>query len=167
MTEQENIELYTTVHLHPSERSPLECHYGFFIADMPGYGGAQCFSWFETEADAIKHLSEEQAMLYSPEDKSDDDDEEGEHVLLTQLQTALTGVTTLKAVPRERINEIGAGMFELRWVGSLFDLEGGNEPFEKEIQADFRENVFGEERGLGPNESDLEDFEVHLLNYNG
>jgi hypothetical protein len=147
------------------ERSPLEYSYGFFIADAPGHGGAQCFCWFETEAHALAHLRDELWLLYSPEDKCDDDDEEGQDELQIALRNILADVARLKDIPRGQVNSAAEGLFKLRWAGSFSDLEFGKERFEKEIQQDFRDGFFPDERGQ--TESDSDDFAQHLLNYHG
>ena len=151
MTEQ----AVSTAHLPPMERSPLECSYGMFIADSAAHGGAQGFCWFETESDALTYLRGELPELY--EDGADDSS------LRVALAAALEGVTALKCFSRDRVNAAAEGVFELRWRGSLDDLRLGNEPFEEDIQRDYHDNVFGEERGFA--ESDLEDFATHLEHY--
>lgn len=165
MTESDTDILVTTVHLPPMERSPLECSYGFFIADAPGYGGAQGFCWFEAEIDALNYLRDELCQLYDPEMNADNTLVPGNDELHMALENVLKDVTRLKAIPAEQLNDAAQGQFELRWAGSYFDLESGNEPFEKEVQADFHGFVFPDERGQ--TDSAHDDFAQHLLNYHG
>lgn len=164
MTESDTDFLVTTAHLPPMERSPLECPYGFFIADAMGYGGAQGFCWFESESDALNYLRLELCQLYDPEVNADDTVAVNDELHMA-LENVLKGVTRLKAVPAEHLNDVAKGQFELRWAGSFFDLESGNEPFEKEVQADFHGFVFPDERGH--TDSAYDDFAQHLLNYHG
>ena len=63
------------------------------------------------------------------------------------------------------LNESLAELCEVRWAGSLDDLRLGDRPFERDVQDDFRDNVFGDERGFGP--SDLYDWAHHTTHYSG
>jgi hypothetical protein len=147
--------------IEPADRSPLEFPFGLFIADASNYGGAQGFAWFDSEAAALDYLRNELWQLY---DFDETDAEELETDLRGAIAASLNGLTDLKSIPLEILNQI-QHVFELRWAGQLDDLLIGKTPFEEEIQYDFRQNLFGEERGMA--ESDLVDFATHLLNYHG
>lgn len=147
--------------IEPADRSPLEFSFGLFIADASNYGGAQGFAWFESEVAALDYLRDDLWQLYDFESNDED-------TLDTEVRNAVTAalqdVATLKTLPLDRLNQAQA-LFEIRWAGQLDDLLIGKNPFEEEIQYDFRQNVFGEERGIAG--SDLVDFATHLLNYHG
>lgn len=147
--------------IEPADRSPLEFPFGLFIADANNYGGAQGFAWFDSEAVALDYLRDELWQLY---DFDDGDEAAMETDLRDAIGLALHETSTLKGLALDVLNQ-AQKVFELRWVGQLDDLLTGTTPFEEEIQYDFRQNVFGEERGLA--DSDLVDFATHLLNYHG
>lgn len=137
-----------------NERSPLEFPIGCFVADSPAYGGAQAFHWFPTETAVLDYLQAALPGLY------EDDDAE---TLAAAVTDATRGCVSLATLDLAQVNRLLEGLCEVRWVGSLDCLYLGNRPFEREIQQDFRENVFGDERGfLG---SELEDFACHLEHY--
>lgn len=146
-------------HRDPTARSPLEFFHGLYLADSTAFGGASAFCWFDDDAAALHYLRHELAPLYQ-------DKVGAERALVHQpLADALIGVERLKDINLVEANQALEGWCELRWAGSLNDLRAGNEPFEMEIQRDFRDNVFGDERGFGP--SDLYDWAHHTTHYNG
>lgn len=147
--------------IEPADRSPLEFPFGLFIADANNYGGAQGFAWFDNETAALDYLRNELWQLY---DFDGSDEEAMETDLRDAIGRVLHGTSTLKGIPLDTLNQAQAA-FELRWAGQLDDLLIGRTQFEEEIQYDFRQNAFGEERGMA--ESDLVDFATHLLNYHG
>ena len=143
---------------HPSEdeRSPLEFPCGVFIADMPGFGGAQGFQWFEDDMAVLEFLRNDLPSLY-------EDDACELEALTTAIGEALGKPLNVKAINLVALNAALDGLCDVRWVGSLDDLYVGKQAFEREIQMDFHENVFADERGfLG---SDYEDFAWYLQNY--
>ncbi|MBJ6981665.1 hypothetical protein [Luteimonas sp. MC1572] len=81
------------------------------------------------------------------------------------ISTALDGVSALKAIDFEAGNASLVGLCELLWAGSLDDLRSGVELFERGLQDDYYQNVFGDERGMG--DSELDDFGHHLTHYSG
>ena len=143
------------------ERSPLEYFHGLYLADATGFGGATAFSWFADEAEALTYLRQGLVQLYL--DASDEADDW--RAVSQAVGAALLGTESLKAINHEALNTALHGLCELRWAGSLDDLRVGERPFERGIQRDFNQNVFGDERGL--TESDWDDFVHHLTNYNG
>ena len=140
------------------ERSPFEYPDGLLIVDAPGMGGAGGFHWFSDEKEALDYLRHELLVPY----ELDPDD-------LASASTAIGEVLdgmkaqSLKSIDLMALNRILEGLCEGRWAGTLDDLRSGDEAFEREVQADYRENVFGDERGFG--ESDLDDFAHHLTHY--
>ena len=64
------------------------------------------------------------------------------------------------AIDLDEVNAALSGLCELRWAGSLDDLRAGGKLFERDIQNDFNQNVFGDERGQ--TDSDSDDFDHHL-----
>ena len=143
------------------ERSPLEYFHGMYLADATGFGGATAFSWFVDDAEALAYLRHNLVQMYlDPSEEADDWRDVSQAV-----GTALLGTEHLKAIDREAVNAALTGICELRWAGSLDDLRTGHLPFERDIQKDFNQNVFGDERGL--TESDWDDFVHHLTHYNG
>lgn len=137
------------------QRSPLEFPFGCFIADAPSYGGAQGFTWFAEADDVLGHLRNGIAELYETDGDA--------LALVTSLAVATEGCAQLTDLDLASVNEVLVGVCEVRWVGSLDDLYLGDEPFENEIQSEFRDNIHGEERGfLG---SEIEDFACHLEHY--
>lgn len=137
------------------QRSPLEFPFGCFVADTPGHGGAQTFLWFPSEVDVLAYLRTDLASLY----------EDGKEAteLSNALAEAIGGCEHLAGLDLGRVNFALIGACEVRWVGSLDTLRLGDTPFEREIQWDFNENVFGDERGH--TDSDLFDFAHHLEHY--
>lgn len=137
------------------QRSPLEFPFGCFVADTPGHGGAQTFLWFPSEVAVLAYLRTDLASLY----------EEGKEAtkLSNALADAIGGCKQLASLDLERVNLALMGACEVRWVGSLDNLRFGDTPFEREIQWDFNENVFCDERGH--TDSDLVDFAHHLEHY--
>lgn len=147
--------------IEPADRSPIEFPYGLFVADATTYGGAQGFAWFDGEAAALDYLRNELWQLYDF-DKTDEDTMETD--LRDAIAAALHGLTDLKSIPLDILNQM-QHVFELRWAGQLDDLLIGKTPFEEEVQYGFRQNVLGKARGMA--ESYLADFAAHLLNYHG
>ena len=137
------------------QRTPLEFPFGCFVADTPGHGGAQGFLWFPSEVAVLAYLRTDLASLY----------EEGKEAteLSNALAEAIGGCNQVASLDLERVNLALIGACEVRWVGSLDNLRLGDTPFEREIQWDFNENVFGDERGH--TNSDLVDFTHHLEHY--
>jgi hypothetical protein len=137
------------------QRSPLEFPFGCFVADTPGYGGAQTFLWFPSEVAVLAYLRTDLASLY----------EEGKEAtkLSNALAEAIGDCKQLASLDLERVNLALIDACEVRWVGGLDNLRLGDTPFEREIQWDFNENVFGDERGHA--DSDLADFAHHLEHY--
>ncbi|MBJ6978988.1 hypothetical protein [Luteimonas sp. MC1895] len=144
-----------------AERSPLEYFHGLYIKDAAAFGGATAFCWFIDDAEAIAHLRDRLALVYL--------DSEGEadevQAVAKAISTALNGVNALKAIDLDSVNATLVGLCELVWAGSLDDLRRGNEPFERDLQDDYYQNVFGDERGMG--DSEWDDFAHHLTHYNG
>ena len=143
------------------ERSPLEYFHGLYLTDATGFGGANTFSWFANDAEALAYLRDGLVHLYLDAGEEDD----GSRAVFHAVGTALHGVHSLKTIDLDAVNTALAGLCELRWAGSLDDLRAGDRPFERDIQEDFNQNVFGEERGQ--TDSDWDDFAQHLTNYNG
>ncbi|MGV8944132.1 hypothetical protein [Thermomonas sp.] len=143
-------------HASQHERSPLEFPCGVFIADTPGFGGAQGFHWFEDDLAVVEFLRNDQPSLY-------EDDASELRALTTAIGEALVNALNVKAINLVALNAALDGLCDVRWVGSLDDLYIGKGAFEREIQMDFHENVFGDERGF--TKSDYEDFAWHLENY--
>ena len=143
------------------ERSPLEYFHGLYLVDAASYGGANAFSWFADDAEALAYLRNCLVYLYLDAGEEADDS----RAVSQAVGTALHGADSLKAIDRDAVNAALSGLCELRWSGSLDDLRGGDEPFERDIQADFNQNVFGDERGQ--TDSDWDDFAHHLTHYNG
>lgn len=150
-------------HDDPTTRSSLEYPCGLFIADTPAFGGAQGFCWFENEAAGLDYLRWRLVGLYSCRLGLTHD--EAETACRLDVQRALAGATTLSQVELEAVNAVLADFCEVRWAGSLDDLRLGHRPFEREVQQDFRENVFGDKRGFGL--SDLCDWAQHTTHYSG
>lgn len=147
----------------PTTRSPLEHSHGLYIVDKPAFGGAACFSWFEDDAAGLDYLRWRLVGLYSARLGLTYD--EAEKSCRLGVHQALNGVVTLAGVDLHALNESLAELCEVRWAGSLDDLRLGNRPFEREVQSDFHDNVFGDERGFGP--TDLYDWAHHATHYNG
>ena len=137
------------------ERSPLEFPFGCFIADAPGYGGAQGFSWFPEADDVLTYLRNGIATLYATDDDATS--------LEASLASALAGCERLSDLDLPRLNDALKGLCEVRWVGNLDDLYVGDHPFAREIQWDFRENIHGDARGS--QDSEIGDFACHLAHY--
>lgn len=144
----------------PMSRSPLEFDVGLFLADAPGQGGAQGFCWFACEEDAITWLRDELPAMFG------DEPEDLTSVRLA-MEQALSGVGGFRAIALEAVNATAEGLFELRWAGTFDELRYGESPFAQEIQSDFHENIFGDERGMGPDGTETEDFASHLQSYCG
>ncbi len=139
---------------HPMDRHPHEFEHGLYVADHPGCGGTQGFCWFASAEDAIAWL------LAIPRLFND------EHATVGTALAGLTnGVDTLESLPLEQINALTREMFEVRWAGKFHDLMYSSHPFAREIQADFHDMVFPDERGQGPMGTMDEDFAEHLNNY--
>lgn len=143
------------------ERSPLEYFHGLYLVDAAGYGGASAFSWFADDAEALTYLHDRLVHLYL--DAGEEADDSG--AVSQAVGTALLGAHSLKAIDRDAVSAALSGLCELRWAGSLDDLRAGEEPFERDIQDDFSQNVFGDERGQ--TDSDWDDFAHHITHYNG
>ena len=137
------------------ERSPLEFPFGCFIADAPGYGGAQGFSWFPEANDVLAYLRNGIATLYATDDDAT--------LLAASLASAMAGSERLAELDLARLNDALKGLCEVRWVGNLDDLYVGNHPFAREIQREFRENNYEDVRGFL--DSEVEDFACHLAHY--
>lgn len=148
-------------HAADQERSPLEFFHGLYLADATGFGGATAFSWFADDAEALAYLRDHLVPLYLDAGEEADDFRTVSQAVVTALHDA----HSLKAINRDTVNAALAGLCELRWAGSLDDLRTGEKPFEREVQMDFNQNVFGDERGH--TDSDWEDFAQHLTHYNG
>lgn len=149
------VELLATSSPAIDQRSPLEFPFGCFVAESPGQGGGQTFLWFASEVAVLAYLRTNLATLY---------EDEGEAAPLSKaLADAIDGCQRLMDLDLDRLNHSLIGVCEVRWVGSLDDLYIGNKLFEREIQWDFRENVFGDERGH--TDSDPDDFAHHLEHY--
>ncbi len=144
----------------PMSRSPLEFEVGLYLADGPAEGGAQGFCWFASEDDAIAYLRDGLPSLFGGDD-------EDVTPLRLAMERALCCIGGFKALPLEAVNAAAAGLFELRWAGTFDELRYGKSDFAREIQYDFHANVFGDERGQGPDETETEDFASHLQNYCG
>lgn len=142
-------------------RSPLEYFHGLYLVDAAGYGGASAFSWFADDAEALTYLRDRLVHLYLDASEEADDS----RAVSQAIGTALHGAYSLKAIDRNAVNAALSGLCELRWAGSLDDLRGGDESFEGEIQDNFNQNVFGDERGQ--TDSDWDDFAHHLTHYSG
>lgn len=153
----------TPSHTNPSERqdpmsrNPMEFEFGLFVADNPGYGGVQGFLWFLSEDEALAWLLDEAPALFDAEDAPDG--------IGGQLAALLADKAPLATLPLEGINRVAEGCFEIRWAGKFDDLMFGENPFEREIQADFHGMVFPDKRGQGPDGTMDEDYAIHLLNY--
>lgn len=147
-----------TPELDFAERSPFEYPDGLFIADAPGMGGAAGFYWFRDEAEALDHLRHD---LLKPYGLGPDDLASASEAITEMLDRRK--VQRLKSINLVTLNRMLEGLCEVRWAGSLDDLRIGNDAFELEVQADYRENIFGDERGFS--ESDLDDFAHHLTHY--
>lgn len=139
---------------NPMDRHPHEFEHGLYVADRPGHGGTQGFCWFSSTKEAIAWL------LSIPRLFTDD-----HSALSSALASAASGIETLDALPVERINAIAADYFEVRWAGTFSDLMFSSHPFAREIQTDFHDMVFPDERGQGPLGTMDEDFIKHLNNY--
>lgn len=138
-------------------RHPLEFEFGLFVADHPGYGGAQGFHWFSTPEEALQWLCRDLPALFDGGD---------EPCSVSQsLSALLKGREALQDLPLEQINALTKGCFEVRWAGAFDDLVFGDKPFERDIQADFNAMIFPDERGQGPEGTIHEDYVVHILNY--
>lgn len=147
----------------PTTRSPLEHPHGLYIVDKPAFGGAAAFSWFEDDAAGLDYLRWRLVGLYSSRIGLTYD--EAERSCRLDVHQALAGVSTLVDVDLQALNETLVELCEVRWAGSLDDLRLGNRPFEREVQNDFHDNAFGDERGFGP--SDLYDWAHHTTHYSG
>lgn len=139
-------------------RSPLEYFHGLFVADTPGMGGTGGFYWFGSEAEALGFLRRDLLQPYELEPDGLASASEAIADLLDSRQ-----VKALKSINLVTLNRMLEGLCEVRWAGSLDNLRTGDDTFELEIQADYRENIFGDERGFS--ESDLDDFAHHLSHY--
>lgn len=140
------------------ERSPFEYPDGLLILDLPGMGGAGGFHWFSNAKEALDYLRHELLQPYGLEP--------GELASASAaIGEMLDGMKaqSLKSIDLVALNRMLEGLCEVRWAGSLDDLRTGDDAFEREVQADYRENIFGDERGFG--ESDLDDFAHHLTHY--
>ena len=144
-------------------RCPLEHPHGLYIVDKPAFGGAEGFSWFEDDATGLDYLRWRLVGLYSSRLGLTYD--EAERSCRLGVHQALAGVAMLGDVDLRTLNESLAELCEVRWAGSLDDLRLGDRPFERDVQDDFRDNVFGDERGFGP--SDLYDWAHHTTHYSG
>lgn len=141
-----------------AERSPFEYPDGLFIADVPGMGGAAGFYWFWDEAQALDYLRHDLLQPYGLEP--------GELASASEaIADMLNGLKAqrLKSINLVTLNRMLEGLCEVRWAGSFDDLRSGNDTFEREVQADYRENIFGDERGFA--ETDSDDFAHHLTHY--
>ena len=145
----------TDAHPPIDERSPLEFPFGCFIVDAPGYGGAQCFSWFLEANDVLAYLRNGTATLYETDDDAT--------LLAASIASAMAGCERLAELDLARLNDALKGLGEVRWAGNLDDLYVGDHPFAREIQWEFRENIHGDERGFL--DSEIEDFACHLAHY--
>lgn len=141
----------------PMSRYPLEHGFGLFVADNPGYGGVQGFCWFPSAQEAIHWLCHDLPVLFDDDADSSD--------LSLGLSTLLANQASLKDLPLDQVNALAKGCFEVRWAGEFDDLIYGKKPFERNIQADFNDMVFPDERGQGPEGTTHEDYAVHILNY--
>ena len=121
-------------------------------------GGAGGFHWFSNAKEALDYLRHELLQPYGLEP--------GELASASAaIGEMLDGMKaqSLKSIDLVALNRMLEGLCEVRWAGSLDDLRTGDDAFEREVQADYRENIFGDERGFG--ESDLDDFAHHLTHY--
>lgn len=143
------------------ERSPLEYFHGLYLVDATRFGGATAFSWFADDAEALAFLRDALVRLYLDASEEADD----ARAVSQAIGTALNGVDSLQAIDLDAVNAALAGLCQVRWAGSLDDLRVGDKPFELDIQYDFRQNVFNDERGWA--ESEWDDFAQHLTHYNG
>lgn len=141
-----------------AERSPFEYPDGLFIADVPGMGGAAGFYWFRDEAGALDYLRRDLLQPYGLEADELASASEAISDMLDGLEAR-----RLKSINLTTLNQMLEGLCEVRWTGSLDNLRTGDDAFELEVQADYRENIFGDERGFA--ESDLDDFAHHLTHY--
>ncbi len=139
----------------PMDRHPHEFEHGLYVSDNPGFGGVQGFCWFASDEDAISWLVHDLPAVF--------DDDDG--TVSAALGRVLPGITRLAELPFAQVNEIAGRLFEVRWAGTFTDLMFGDHPFAREVQADFHDMVFPDERGFGPNETMDEDFAEHLHNY--
>jgi hypothetical protein len=143
------------------KRSPLEYFHGLYIVDAAGFGGAATFSWFSDDTEALAHLRHRLVHLYLDVDVEADDS----GAAVFAVGEALNGAQSLDAISLDAVNAALKGLCEIRWAGSLDDLRAGDKPFERGIQADYSENIFGDERGFSG--SDWDDFAHHLTHYHG
>lgn len=141
----------------PTIRDPREFEYGLFIADTPAQGGATGFSWFSSDAEGLAYLVEQLPALYL------DGDEVAE--ASQAIADAMRGTTELKALDLVPINTVFKGLCDIRWAGTFYDLESGKKPFELEIQADYRENIFAMDRCCD-DAGELDYLACHLMEYN-
>ena len=148
--------IQTDTSVTPTARDPREFEYGLFITDAPAQGGAAGFSWFASDAEGLAYLAEQLPALYLDTDEIEE--------ITSAITEALQRASELKALDLAPINAALTGLCEVRWAGTFYDLESGSKPFEREIQTDYRNNIFGDERGH--TESDSDDFVTHLEHYN-
>ena len=141
-----------------SDRSPLTHRHGIFIADSPEIGGASLFLWFMDDAEAILYLRTSLLEVF------DLDLEEAAH-RYAAVASSLGSVSALKSIDMAALNMATEGLFEVRWVGSLDDLQTGVEPFELELQADYHEHAVSE--NSSNTSADINGFVDHLNNYIG
>jgi len=144
--------------IDPTSRDPREFEHGLFLANTPAQGGATSFSWFTDDAEGLAYLAKQLPALYL----------EGEDLVDASkaIADACQGVTRLSTLDLAPINAALAGLCEVRWAGTFYDLESGNKPFEREIQENYRDNIFGDERA-GDDMSTLDYLAEHLEHYAG
>ena len=157
MTAAETTELVT----HPLDRHPFEYSIGMHLRWGPESVRTEGVCWFASVPEAAQWLhaaleeriSEHGANLDGPE------------VVVEDVAKAFAGIERLDDLPIDAINLIAPGVLKVQWAGDLDSLFIGNHPFAREVQIDFRVNVFGDERGQGPDGTDWEDFVNHLDHY--
>lgn len=140
-----------------SDHDPREYTHGLFVNDAPAQGGAAGFTWFADDAEALAYLTDQLPALYL----------DGDNLLevSTEMAEALQGAMELKSVDLAPLNAVMSGLCEIRWAGTFFDLQVGDKPFEREIQSDYRDNIFCDDR-MDDDLSDLDYLAVHLEHYN-
>jgi hypothetical protein len=127
----------------------------------PKSGGTEGFCWFASVPEAAQCLHAELEERIS---------EHGAGLEESGACGAAVGkvfarIERMDDLPIDAINLIAPGVLKVQWAGDLDSLFLGNHPFARAVQDDFLDNIFGDERGQGPDGTPLEDFVNHLDHY--
>lgn len=139
----------------PMERDPQQFGCGIYVVDGTGYGGARGFAWFADDQEALAWLRTDLPALF--------DDDDG--MLARHIGKVTHGVERLQVIPLDALNDATTPAFTVEWAGTFDELLYSDHPFAREIQSEFYANVFGDERGMGPDGTITEDFAHHVVSH--